>query len=63
MGPTSIPLMLNHNVLGCHGIGGEDSHGRTNEQCGIREVWAHNMEEEFGTIVQVSSRCNTPYNI
>ena len=55
--------MLNHNVLGCHGIGGEDSHGRTNEQCGIREVWAHNMEEEFGTIVQVSSRCNTPYNI
>lgn len=26
---------------------------RTNEDCGIREVWAHNMEDEFKTICKV----------
>ena len=25
----------------------------TNEDCGIREVWAHNLEEEFKTICQI----------
>ena len=25
----------------------------TNEECGIREVWAHNLEEEFKTICQI----------
>lgn len=26
----------------------------SNEECGIRDVWAHNLEEEFRTIRQVS---------
>lgn len=26
-----------------------------NEECGIRDVWAHNLEDEFRTIRQVSS--------
>lgn len=25
----------------------------SNEECGIRDVWAHNLEEEFRTIRQV----------
>ena len=25
----------------------------TNEDCGIREVWAHNLDEEFKTICQI----------
>ena len=55
MGPISIPLGLHHNGIGCQD---SSSHfggalGRTNEQCGIREVWAHNLEKEFATICQV----------
>lgn len=30
------------------------SHIPSNEECGIRDVWAHNLEEEFRTIRQVS---------
>lgn len=26
-----------------------------NEECGIRDVWAHNLEDEFRTIRQVYS--------
>jgi hypothetical protein len=26
----------------------------SNEECGIRDVWAHNLEEEFRTIRQVT---------
>lgn len=26
----------------------------SNEECGIRDVWAHNLEDEFRTIRQVS---------
>lgn len=29
------------------------SHIPSNEECGIRDVWAHNLEEEFRTIRQV----------
>ena len=31
----------------------------TNEDCGIREVWAHNLDEEFKTICYVVR--NYPY--
>ena len=55
MGPTSIPFGFHQSGHGCQGnyssIG--DSLHRTNEECGIREVWAHNMGEEFKTICQV----------
>lgn len=30
------------------------SHIPSNEDCGIRDVWCHNLEEEFRTIRQVS---------
>ena len=59
MGPTSIQLgdLQGGGVHGggmniglmAMGIAAE----RTNEDCGIREVWAHNMEEEFKTICHV----------
>ena len=49
MGPASIPLGGLQNGLGTNNI---NIHP-TNEECGIREVWAHNMEEEFKTICQV----------
>ena len=29
-----------------------------NENCGIREVWAHNLESEFRTICQVVQKYN-----
>ena len=51
MGPASIHLGGLQN-----GLGSSSTHMQihpTNEECGIREVWAHNMEEEFKTICQV----------
>ena len=30
--------------------------GASNEECGIREVWSHNMEEEFKSICQIIQR-------
>lgn len=49
MGPASIHLGGLHNGLGMSSM----NIMPTNEECGIREVWAHNMEEEFKTICQV----------
>ena len=50
MGPASIPNLGGfQNGLGTNNINVHP----TNEECGIREVWAHNMEEEFKTICQV----------
>jgi len=49
MGPASIHLGGLQNGLG---VSNMNIHP-TNEECGIREVWAHNMEEEFKTICQV----------
>ena len=54
MGPAPIPLDLHHNVNGCPNLNSNIS-DRTNEQCGIREVWAVNLEEEFRSNCQVSS--------
>ena len=50
MGPASIHLGGLQNGLGMSNLNVHP----TNEECGIREVWAHNMEEEFKTICQVS---------
>ena len=52
MGPASIHLGGLHNGLGMGSATGGIH--PSNEECGIREVWAHNMEEEFKTICQVS---------
>ena len=54
MRPVSIPLGLHQGgcLAGASNKGGGSIH-RTNEQCGIREVWAHNLESEFRTICQV----------
>lgn len=30
----------------------------SNEDCGIRDVWAHNLEDEFRTIRQVDALLN-----
>ena len=49
MGPASIHLGGLQNGLGMSNLNVHP----TNEECGIREVWAHNMEEEFKTICQV----------
>ncbi|XP_055597047.1 CCR4-NOT transcription complex subunit 7 [Uranotaenia lowii] len=32
------------------GNGGNMNHAQSNEDCGIRDVWRHNLEEEFRTI-------------
>ena len=50
MGPASIHLGGLQNGLGMSNLNVHP----TNEECGIREVWAHNMEEEFKTICQVN---------
>ena len=54
IGPAPISLDLHHDTNGCpnHNFNASD---KTNEQCGIREVWAANLEEEFRSICQV---CN-----
>ena len=55
MGPASIHLGGLHNGLGMGSATGGIH--PSNEECGIREVWAHNMEEEFKTICQVGIEC------
>ena len=53
MGPAPIPLDLHHAANGCHNPHLAPS-DRTNEECGIREVWAVNLEDEFRAICHVS---------
>ena len=53
MGPAPIPLDLHNSANGCHNPH-LDPTDRTNEECGIREVWAVNLEDEFRAICQVS---------
>lgn len=38
---------------GGHGPSGHNSNIPSNEECGIRDVWKHNLEEEFRTIRKV----------
>lgn len=71
MGPASIhlgdfggggPIGLHAGAGGMMGIGlgGQFGGGlTTNEDCGIREVWAHNLDEEFKTICYIVR--NYPY--
>jgi len=54
MSPAAIHMSVTngHAAAGLGAPGGPSS----NEDCGIREVWAHNMEEEFKTICQIIQR-------
>ena len=54
MSPAAIHMSVTngHAAAGLGAPGGPSS----NEDCGIRELWAHNMEEEFKTICQIIQR-------
>ena len=48
------PAAVHMGVANGHsGVTGAPTGPATNEECGIREVWAHNLEEEFKTICQI----------
>ena len=50
MSPASVHLASNG------GLGGAAVGNMTNEECGIREVWAHNLDEEFKIICHIIQR-------
>lgn len=60
-GSSSTGERENNDSGGTRGGGGGGGGGRTsggqrpmsNEECGIREVWSHNMEEEFHHIRRI----------
>ena len=48
------PAAVHMGVANGHsGVTGAPTGPATNEECGIREVWAHNLDEEFKTICQI----------
>ncbi len=47
-GPFAMSASNGHHLVGV-GVG----HPQSNEEVGIREVWSHNLEEEFKRICQV----------
>jgi len=48
-------FVMNELLGGTNQIGQQKGGGNmpSNEECGIRDVWGHNLEEEFRTIRQV----------
>ena len=52
------PSPVVHMNMNGGGMGGALPGSMTNEECGIREVWAHNLEAEFRTICQVIQKYN-----
>lgn len=56
-----MPSVVGQYVLGPNttsagasgGNGAGQQRALTNEECGIREVWAHNLEEEFNNIRRI----------
>jgi len=57
MSPAAIHMGVTNGHASAAGIGlGAPGGPSSNEDCGIREVWAHNMEEEFKTICQIIQR-------
>lgn len=56
--PAMTPAPVVHMGMNGAGMGGALSGPMTNEECGIREVWAHNLETEFRTICQVVQKFN-----
>jgi CCR4-NOT transcription complex subunit 7/8 len=57
LGQTSEAQAMPSAAIGNNGGGGNGGGsgltGPSNEECGIRDVWRHNLEEEFRTIRQV----------
>lgn len=67
----SVPVGVGNNASGAvsgTGSGGSTTHSTSsnagggnipnNEECGIRDVWRHNLEEEFRTIRQIVQKYN-----
>jgi CCR4-NOT transcription complex subunit 7/8 len=52
------PTPVVHMAMNGSGMGGTLPGSMTNEECGIREVWAHNLESEFRTICQIIQKFN-----
>ena len=58
MSPAAVHIGVSNGhtaVSAAGGLGGPPGPS-TNEDCGIREVWAHNLDEEFKTICQIIQR-------
>jgi CCR4-NOT transcription complex subunit 7/8 len=54
LGQTSeAQAMPSAAIGGNNGGGGGNNGGPSNEECGIRDVWRHNLEDEFRAIRQV----------
>ena len=53
---TPVPVV--HMGMNGLGMGGVLSGSMTNEECGIREVWAHNLDHEFKAICQIVQNYN-----
>jgi len=51
-GGVTIPAAINNNTV--TETNKNNEHVPTNEECGIREVWASNIEDEFRTISKVA---------
>lgn len=47
-----------HTTINGEGMGGALPGSTTNEECGIREVWADNLEAEFKSICKVIRKHN-----
>ncbi len=52
------PSPVVHMTMNGAGMGGALPGSMTNEECGIREVWAHNLDAEFRTICQIIQKYN-----
>lgn len=59
MSPAAVHIGVSNghgaSLSSVSGIGGHLG-SSTNEDCGIREVWAHNLDEEFKVICQIIQR-------
>jgi len=52
------PSPVVHTNVNGAGVTGAPTGSMTNEECGIREVWANNLDAEFRTICQVVRKYN-----
>ena len=52
MSPAAVNMANGH----AGALGPPNGGPATNEECGIREVWAHNLDDEFKTICQIIQR-------
>ena len=56
MSPAAVHIgVANGHAAAGQALGAPMGHS-SNEDCGIREVWHHNLDEEFKTICQIIQR-------